>query len=151
MILSFLFFLASHLQPEKVAPIQKFSWLTGTWKCESKQVFETWVIASDTSMRAISYHLDDDGERIIDEIIQLIYQNHQYYYIPALSYLDKQKPVEFLITRYNQNSFSAANKAHDFPQLITYQKKGANAMTATIAGRENNKKEKVVFNFLKHN
>ncbi len=151
MTLFFLLFWATFLHPENSNPIKKFNWLTGTWKCESKQIFETWMPASDTSMRAISYHLDEDGERIIDEIIQLIYQNGNYYYIPALSYLDKQKPTEFLLSRHNSNGFIAENKAHDFPQKITYQKKGGHSMTAIISGKDHHKKSKVTFNFLKQN
>jgi len=151
MILPFLFFLTTFLQQEKAIPIKEFSWLSGTWKCESRQIFETWMPASDTSMRAINYHLDEDGERIIDEVIQLIYQNGNYYYIPALSYLDKQKPTEFPLTRHNQNGFIAENKSHDFPQRITYQKKGVNSMTAIISGSDHHKKAKIIFNFFKQN
>jgi len=45
------------------------------------------------------------------------------------------------------NSFE--NKAHDFPNMITYELTSDDQLVATIQGILNNKPEKISFNYLK--
>ena len=123
--------------------MKKFEWLKGLWKIEKQDVFEKWVVVNDTALGAVSYHIDDDGEQIVDEMIQLVYRKGKYYYIPAISYPDKQRPTEFEVITVSTNKFTAENLQHDFPQRIVYELKDKNHLHAYIEGKETGKQKKI--------
>ena len=126
----------------------KFSWLVGGWQMDGQNVYEKWLPVNDTSMGAVSYHLDDDGEQIIDEMIRIVYKQGKYYYIPALTYPDKAKPAEFEIVTLGEKKFVAENLKHDFPQRIGYAWVDATHLYAYIEGLEKGEKKRFDFPFV---
>ncbi len=128
--------------------MSKFSWLVGGWQMGSENVYEKWLLVNDTSMGAVSYHLDDDGEQIIDEMIRIVYKKGKYYYIPALNYPEKSKPVEFEIVTLGDKKFVAENLSHDFPQRIGYAWVDSTHVSAYIEGVEKGEKKRFNFPFV---
>lgn len=128
--------------------IAKFSWLVGSWQMDGQNVYEKWLPVNDTSMGAVSYHLDDDGEQIIDEMIRILYKNGKYYYIPALNYPEQTKPVEFEIVTLGEKQFVAENLKHDFPQRIGYAWVDATHVYAYIEGTQKGEKKRFDFPFV---
>jgi len=107
---------------------QEFSWLIGTWQEEGKSSFEVWK-ESNELLSAESYKMKD-GNKIVTEEIKLIKKGNEFFYVPDVA--GPQGPVEFKISSYGKNNFSAENPAHDFPKKISYEKIDDTHLKATI-------------------
>ncbi len=107
---------------------QEFSWLVGTWQEEGKPSFEIWK-ENKESLSAESYKMKD-GNKSVTEEIKLIKKGNDFYYVPDVA--GPQGPVEFKITSYGKDNFTAENPAHDFPKKISYEKIDNIHLKATI-------------------
>jgi len=107
---------------------EEFAWLAGTWQEEGKQAFEVWKKEKDF-LSAESYRMKE-GTKIVTEEIQFIKKGGDFYYVPDVA--GPQGPVEFKITSFDKNSFTAENPQHDFPKKIKYEKIDGNHLKASI-------------------
>lgn len=107
---------------------QEFSWLAGTWQEEGKSSFEVWK-ENNGFLSAESYKMKD-GNKIVTEEIKLIKKGNEFFYVPDIA--GPQGPVEFKITSYGKENFTAENPAHDFPKKISYEKMDDAHIKATI-------------------
>jgi len=127
LILSFCFFvMTSALFGQQ----SEFSWLVGTWQ-ENENSFEAWKNEG-SFLSGSSYKIDKDGNETVTEEIKLIKKGHDFYYVPDIA--GPQSPIEFKITSFDKNSFTAENLNHDFPKKIIYKKINEQQLEATISG-----------------
>lgn len=109
---------------------EEFGWLIGTWQ-EAKYSFEVWK-DDGNFLSASAYQIDhQSGGKVIGEEIKLIKKGNDFYYVPDVA--GPQGPIEFKITAFDKNSFTAENPKHDFPQKIIYKRTGE-LLEATISG-----------------
>jgi hypothetical protein len=109
----------------------EFGWLLGTWQ-ENRKSFESWKY-EDGLLSGTAYQLDhSSGKEIVTEQIKLIKKEGNFYYVPDVA--GPQGPVEFRITSFDKDSFTAENPDHDFPKKIVYKKIG-DTLEATISGQ----------------
>lgn len=107
---------------------EEFAWLIGTWQREGKQAFEVWKKEGDF-LSAESYKMKDE-QKVVTEEIKFIKKGNDFYYVPDIA--GPQGPIEFKITSFDKNSFTAENPAHDFPKKIKYEKLDDSHLKASI-------------------
>jgi hypothetical protein len=83
-------------------------------------LMETWLPMNDSVFAGQSTLRKKTTEVVSLEDIQLICRNREYFYIPAVAGQNEGRPVEFKVTAYSKNGFTAINEAHDFPKRIQY-------------------------------
>jgi hypothetical protein len=112
-----------------------FAWLTGTWKLDSKEVYEVWTDQNDgVTLKGFSFKVNDSDTIVLERITFTKWEG-SYYYIPDVA--ENKAPVKFKITSSDANSFSAENPEHDFPKVIKYtivRKANTESLEASIAG-----------------
>ena len=101
-----------------MAQEKEFAWLIGTWQEGGKKSFEVWK-QDGTSLHAVSFKINDKGEKVASEEIRLIKKSGAFYFIPDIA--GDQGPIEFKISSFDKNSFVAENPSHDFPKKIIYK------------------------------
>jgi hypothetical protein len=110
---------------------REFGWLVGTWQ-DAKYSFEVWKDEG-SFLSATAYQIDhQSGSKTVNEEIKLIKRGNDFYYIPDVA--GPQGPIEFKITSFDENSFTAENPKHDFPKKIMYKKINNQQLEATISG-----------------
>ena len=109
---------------------KEFNWLIGTWQ-EDENSFEVWK-EEGSFLAGSSYKIDKSGNKTVTEEIKLIKRGSDFYYVPDVA--GTQGPIEFKITSFDQNSFTAENPEHDFPKKIMYKKINEKQLDATISG-----------------
>jgi len=108
----------------------EFSWLMGTWKEKDENAFEVWTKEGDW-LSGSAYKIDPSGNKTFTEEIKLVKKGNDFYYVPDVA--GPQGPVEFRITAFDKNSFTAENPLHDFPKKIVYKKISDQQLEATIS------------------
>jgi hypothetical protein len=109
---------------------REFGWLIGTWQ-DAKYSFEVWKDEG-SFLSASAYQIDHrSGSKTVSEEIKLIKRENDFYYIPDVA--GPQGPIEFKITSFDENSFTAENPKHDFPKKIMYKKINDQQLEATIS------------------
>ncbi len=127
LILSFCFLIVSSAL---FAQQSEFGWLMGTWQ-EAKYSFEIWKDEGNF-LSASAYQIDQQsGSKVVSEEIKLVKRGNDFYYIPDVA--GPQGSIEFRITSFDENSFTAENPEHDFPKKIVYKRTGE-LLEATISG-----------------
>ncbi len=132
-----------------VTSIRSFSWLTGNWQMQDKNVYENWQFANDSLLTAASFHYLNNGQKEVDETISLIRSESNFYYIPVVPDQNQGKPVRFKIVSYTKSSFVAENLQHDFPQRIAYQLQDSLHLLSYIEGVDQGKMRRFSFNFVR--
>ena len=107
-----------------------FGWLIGTWKQENKMSFEVWRREGEF-LSGSAYKVDQSGNKSITEEIKLIKKGSDFYYVPDVA--GPQGEIEFKVTYFDKEGFTAENLAHDFPKKIIY-KINEKQLIATISG-----------------
>jgi len=107
-----------------------FSWLAGTWKGNTTEV---WQLHNDGSLSGISF-IEKGKEKNISETIQLAMRDSVWYYTPTVIGQNSNKPVDFKIVEMSDKHFVAENLTHDFPQRIVYRLESEKELVAFIEG-----------------
>jgi hypothetical protein len=98
----------------------KFSWLLGNWQQsntpKNKLVLEQWVKAPGI-LKGTGFTIINQ-DTTVNEHLQIIKKEEGYFYVADVP--SNQAPVFFKITSIGENTFTAINPEHDFPQKITY-------------------------------
>jgi len=126
--LSVVFLLSARLL---TAQQTEFGWLIGTWKEDNKMSFEAWK-SDGKFLSGSAYKVDPSGSKTVTEEIKLIKRGDDFYYIPDVA--GPQGAVEFKITSFTHDGFTAENPGHDFPKKIAYKNTEKNQLAATVSG-----------------
>lgn len=150
MFILFVFSLTGFQKPsdlnEKMKP---FTWMLGDWAMYtgSGTITESWKMKNDSTYEGESMMIKNNGEVKPFEDIQLVYRNHEYYYIPVTAGQNDEKPVPFKLTSYSGAGFVAENPGHDFPKRITYVLVNKDSIHAFIDAGPDNPGKKMDFNY----
>jgi hypothetical protein len=131
---------------EKRRPLSKAAWLAGTWVSQTSKgsLYETWNKVDNTRMTAKSYYLND-GDTVLFETVELVEAAGKVQYIVSAPKENGETPVAFTATTLAPDRFVFENKAHDFPQMITYRKISGDSLVAEVSGMIEGKMEKEIF------
>lgn len=109
--------------------------LVGTWLSEDQTTYEHWDKLSSTSLKGYSYEVKN-GEIKVNEYLDLLQRKDGTFYIPTVIGQNSGKPVEFkLIT--SDSALVFENKAHDFPQKISYKMISSTEIFVQVLGSKN--------------
>ena len=122
--------------------------LTGNWKMITKKGFlmEHWYINNDSTMHNKSYRVHGT-DTIPQETVQLSLRNGSITYTSSVADQNNQQPVTFTLTKMENGKYIFENRAHDFPQQISYQLADKNTLNAGISGNIKFKHREILFNF----
>lgn len=96
--------------------------LQGTWKMENREIYEHWELLDDGSMKGHSYRLNN-GEKSITENLAIRLVGDKVIYTAVVSNQNEGKGVDFILNQTDSLRYSFENPEHDFPKVISYQKR----------------------------
>jgi hypothetical protein len=113
--------------------LDELNWLVGTWERTDikpgKQGFEVWELEdSNLTGRGISMK---GADTTFVEILKIESIEGQLFYVAEVP--QNPNPTPFKIVDLRANYFKCENPAHDFPEVITYERKG-DELQAIISG-----------------
>jgi len=126
--------------------LEKAEWLIGTWenKTPKGSIYETWGKTSDNEYSGKSY-IVEEKDTIVVENIRLVQEQHTLFYIPTVKNQNDGLPVRFTTKTISETQLVFENPQHDFPQIISYTKIGADSLVAEISGIKNGQERKQTF------
>jgi hypothetical protein len=125
------------------APLTQASWLAGCWelRAANRVTLEMWMPPLGDLMLGSSR--TTVGQRTREfEHLQLTVQGDGLHYIALPS---GQKDTVFPSIEVSDTSLVFENTAHDFPQRISYRRRGADSVVATIEGPGPNGVQRIPF------
>jgi hypothetical protein len=133
----------------KPAPIEKASWVLGTWKGESPEgVFvEHWEKKSD-SLYTGKGNMIVGQDTVFSELLAIQQRGNDVYYVATIPGENDGKPTDFKLTS-SDNALVFENPEHDFPQKITYTQKDDSSILVEVSGNMNGKPNTESFTFKK--
>ena len=110
--------------------------LTGTWirHEEGKTSTEIWQSNGENKWKAESETIDSTGKVIFKELVLLEKRNDVWQYCVTSPDENDSREVCFSMVTNNPKTIRFENKAHDFPQAITYEWVDNNNLLAYIEG-----------------
>ncbi len=136
--------------PKSFKEIKKAAWLIGQWKSISSDgiAIEYWNHLNDSAMAGTSYFLKGK-DTVSKETILLVQKGEKLIYIPTVSNQNEGEPILFSCVFSTDKELVFENKAHDFPQLISYKQIREDSAVAEISGPINGKSKAITFNMKK--
>jgi WD40 repeat protein len=118
--------------PVVVNRLAPLAWLAGCWELRTAQrvTLEMWMPPDGNLMLGASRTVSSGEVREFEQL-RLGWQGDSLVYTAIPS---GQKETQFRGGAPSDSAFTVANPAHDFPQRITYRRRGAEAMLARIEG-----------------
>lgn len=121
------------------------SWFEGCWErvTGTRRRVERWDMAANGVMRGDSRSFNDStetgGERLRLELVdgKLTYFAHP----------SNQAPQSFTATTISPTGITFENLAHDFPQRIVYERRGADSLVARVEGDRAGRQQPITFAF----
>lgn len=135
---------ASAIAQDRAAePLARLDWLSGCWQRTSgtRVVDEQWMAPRATLMLGMSRTVRD-GKIIEWEQIRLAVDGDAVVFTASPS---GQPTAQFRSTTVNDSVLIVENPTHDFPQLISYRRRGTDSLLARIEGSMNGTKRGVDF------
>lgn len=123
------------LRKDKPAPakLSEVEFMLGEWaQQEAKgKSWENWSQAEDGTYRGEVFTVTGADTNYLEKL-KIEEEDGLLYYTADVSHNDA--PVRFQVNFLGENRVMFENRDHDFPQLIIYQKKGADTLHARIEG-----------------
>jgi hypothetical protein len=117
--------------PNVPASLSQLTWLAGTWSGGGGQVSleERWTPPAGGAMLAVSRTVK--GDRMVAfEFLRIVERDGTLIYIAQPN---GRPPTEFRLSTIAADGATFENKAHDFPKVITYAKKGDGTLEARVS------------------
>ncbi len=123
-------------QPEN-SGLKPFDWLCEHWVEEKGDtVFhEIWTKTNDTVFAGTGCMLVS-GDTVFSEKLRLERHSTETYYIPTVDDQNNGNPVFFTLFATGTDTFPFENKAHDYPQKITYVRTDSNHLYVCVDGTD---------------
>lgn len=117
----------------------KAGWLIGQWGFTMPEgtLSETWTVLNDSTYAGHTYFVIGK-DTVFSEDITLEQRGNGIHYVTVIKDQNEGKPVAFSLTSAGKKQLVFENKAHDYPQKITYTKT-AKGLVAEISGMQNGK------------
>ncbi len=111
----------------------KLYWLTGSWKMEDQDIYETWSVDSDTRLLGRSFAIAD-GDTSLLEHMSLEIKGGEGVFVARVTGQNGDQPVAFVLTRCDEGRLVFENPEHDFPQRIVYERGEHGTLLAWVEG-----------------
>lgn len=136
--------------PRQVNDIKKAEWLLGTWENKTPRgsVYETWEKVNEAEFAGKSFMVKEK-DTLVFETIRLVQEEGGLFYIPVVKNQNQGLPVRFQAKEIAEGTLVFENQGHDFPQVISYTKTGADSLTAEISGTRNGQERRQMFQMKK--
>lgn len=130
--------------------LKTFEFLLGKWEMKTKngKIVERWHKHKD-SLTSTSHKFNAVGNSILTEAVVLKKIKDEWHFCVTGYEKGNEGRTDFKLVKSINNTFTFENKAHDFPQQITYQNKGKNELLAWIEGEIGGKKQKMEFPYMR--
>ncbi len=117
---------------QKSEIFQSLNWLVGNWvgKAGDAQLSEVWEKVNNLTMIGNGAVIVK-GDMVVREQLQIHLMGDHLGYIASPN---NAPPTFFALIESNKSKWIFENREHNFPQRITYQRKGINAFQAKIEG-----------------
>ena len=114
------------------SPADALGWLAGCWELRQgpRVTLEMWMPPAGGFMLGGSRTTVNGQVREFEQL-RLAWQRDTLVYTAVPS---GQKETSFRTTTVSEGGFTVENPAHDFPQRISYRKRGADSLVARIEG-----------------
>lgn len=124
--------------------LKDVSWLIGNWSSKGKTstFHESWAAPVKNSMTGKGRELMGAKE-VFHEQLRLEKRPSGLVYI---AFPQGQKKTEFRLTKENENTLIFENPTHDFPKMLTYEKRKDGTLSISIAG--DRKQKRMNFNHI---
>lgn len=107
---------------------EPLNWLVGCWETDAGQTREVWVREGTGHLFGHNV-VRRDGDVVFFEQLRLTARSDDWVYS---AYPNGVGPTEFTLVEQGQKSARFENPAHDFPQVITYERTGG-GLTAEVS------------------
>ena len=123
---------AAPLSGQARSPADALGWLAGCWELRQgpRVTLEMWMPPAGGLMLGASRTTVNGQVREFEQL-RLAWQRDTLVYTAVPS---GQKETSFRTTIVSDGGFTVENPAHDFPQRISYRKRGADSLVARIEG-----------------
>lgn len=118
------------------SPAQMYRQLIGTWKHESREIYEKWTFEND-SLTGYGYELKD-GQEKITETLRLWEAGDRVIYEATVTNQNQGKPVQFVLNEEETGRLQFENPAHDFPRKIIYEFLSPDRIRVHVLGENDN-------------
>ncbi len=130
--------------------VENFDWLVGNWmrtnEEQGKKTYENWHKKGNNEYIGIGFTMQKK-DTLSKENMQIVKTNNQWnLVVHSVGKGDDTGNVLFKMINHTANSFTCENKEIDFPNIIYYEKQGAN-LNAMISGGG----QKIPFTFSRMN
>lgn len=107
-----------NLSAQKI-DFQDVNFLTGTWKVDGKESYETWTQEKD-QLNGYSYKIENGQKKVTESLIIKVVDDDMVY-IATVFDQNKAQGVPFKLNYLEKNHLSFENPGHDFPKKIQYK------------------------------
>ncbi len=116
--------------------IRKLERIEGYWEMQNgeKKIVEYWKKVSTDGYSGGSFIINGNDTTVL-ELLKIITEKDDLYYIPTVFGQNKNKPVKFRLSSYTDTSYTFRNPTHDFPDSITYYLHEQDSLIAVISGK----------------
>lgn len=128
-----LFLLIAFYNKPQGSDIKDLHFLTGTWKMENKNNYETWELRGKDSMKGCSYKIIN-GSKVISENLVIKVKGDKILYTATVVDQINGKPIDFIWNKAIHDKFSFENLNHDFPKKIQYTKVNDTTIFVNVLG-----------------
>ena len=135
-------------ETESLRKIKKLEWLEGSWTniSEESQSYERWTRKNDSTFTSFSYTMVQEDTVFVEEVTLQERFKDVFLTVKVPDQNDAQA-VTFKLIPTEKGIFTFENKAHDFPQRITYSNPVKDSIHAWIEGIVDGNPKKVDFLF----
>jgi len=115
--------------------LEPLMWLCGHWAEEKNdQIFhEIWIRENDTILSGNAYLLISE-DTVFTEKLSIEYQQPETFYKTTVSNQNNRQEIAFRLITDSAGTFCFENKAHDFPQYITYIRGNGETLFVRVDG-----------------
>ena len=111
-------------------------WLQGIWEQQTDEgVFsESWQKVTDTTYQGVGM-LISEGDTLFSEKLSIYQSQDIWYYAALVPDQNKGETIVFKLTSSEDSTWVFENKAHDFPQQISYHFISEDSVVASVEGK----------------
>lgn len=124
-----------HIAPQG-SDIKKLHFFLGTWKQENKENYEYWKMDKGEDLTGFAYKING-GRRRTTEYLSIRKHNGQILYTARVPDQNNDQPIDFILKKVGEDTYSFENAEHDFPKKIQYTKKNDTTLLVEVLGSEN--------------
>ena len=113
--------------------LEQYEWLLGTWNIPGESYYESWTRDSDSSFAGLAFGIKDQDTTVFEHI-RIFREKGTLVYQPNIEREGGPVTVDFRQSSAASDTLIFENPENEFPQLIHYQRIGADSLYVFIQG-----------------